>query len=261
MRSWSVAVAIVLTSAAMGCTRKSEEVAQAPTPAAVPRGGGAPAGPRRPPAPPNWERQDSVRKALMAEVLSTVAGRENEPAGNVFKNVKVSKDMPVKEFLNMMDAQYGRSVSASCTGCHANKNVGGVLKVDYADESPKKKQIARQMAQMTRLDQQGVGEEQRTRPTLRQVDVRHVSSRCRAHARHDGAAQEYGSAATAAEERLIERAITRSDCRSLPSGTSFRPHRRSRASHRSGWRARCAPTHRATASGRPAFARLRCTHP
>jgi cytochrome c2 len=85
----------------------------------------------------------------MAEVLSTVAGRENEPAGKVFKNVKVSKDMPVKEFLTMMDAQYGRSVSASCTGCHANQNVGGVLKVDYADESPKKKQIARQMARMT----------------------------------------------------------------------------------------------------------------
>ena len=146
MRLSSLTVAIVLATAAAGCARNK---AEAPTAEAVPRPGGAPAGPRRAPQPPNWERQDSVRKALMAEVLSTVAGRENEPAGNVFKNVKVSKDMPVKEFLTMMDAQYGRSISASCTGCHANKNVGGVLKVDYADESPKKKQIARQMARMT----------------------------------------------------------------------------------------------------------------
>jgi len=148
MRSWSLAVAIVLASAAAGCAHNNAETVAA-APEAVPRPGGTPAGPRRAPQPPNWERQDSVRKALMAEVLSTVVGRENEPAGNVFKNVKVSKDMPVKEFLTMMDAQYGRSISASCTGCHANKNVGGVLKVDYADESPKKKQIARKKARMT----------------------------------------------------------------------------------------------------------------
>jgi hypothetical protein len=101
------------------------------------------------PQPPNWERQDSVRKALMAEVLSSVAGRENEPAGKVFKNVQLNKDMPVRQFLIMMDEQYGRSVGASCTGCHVNSNVNGVLKVDYANEQSKKKQISRLMESMT----------------------------------------------------------------------------------------------------------------
>jgi len=90
-----------------------------------------------------------VRRALVAEVLASVKGRENEPAGKVFKNVQLNKEMPVKEFLAMMDEQYGRSIGATCTGCHQSTNVGGVLKVDYADNSPKKKIIARQMERMT----------------------------------------------------------------------------------------------------------------
>jgi hypothetical protein len=165
MRSWSIAVGVVVLSAGLGCAQSSqtEKPAPAPGPAQRAAGGGEraeggqrpgpggppPGGVRRAPQPPNWERQDSVRKALMAEVLSTVAGRENEPAGKVFKNVKLNKNMPVKEFLTMMDEQYGRSVGASCTGCHVNSNVGGVLKVDYANEQSKKKQISRLMESMT----------------------------------------------------------------------------------------------------------------
>ena len=160
MRSWSVAIAFVVVGTVVGCAHAPATPAAAPATAQRPGGeggrGGEGARPpqgvatvRRAPAPPNWERQDSVRKALMAEVLATVAGRENEPAGTVFKNVKFSKNMPVKDFLVMMDEQYGRSVGATCTGGHANTNVGGVLKVDYADDSPKKKQISRLMEQMT----------------------------------------------------------------------------------------------------------------
>lgn len=158
MRSWSVAVGVAVLSAALGCasSSKSEKPAPAPAPGPAQRaegaprpGGPPPGGVRRAPAPPNWERQDSVRKALMAEVLASVAGKENEPAGKVFKNVKLNRDMPVKQFLTMMDEQYGRSVGASCTGCHVNSNVGGVLKVDYANEQSKKKQISRLMESMT----------------------------------------------------------------------------------------------------------------
>ena len=155
MRLWLARLAIVTVGAGVGCASgKTEPPASAPRPTAgAQQAGGAeaprPAQTRRPPPPPNWERQDSVRKALMAEVLASVAGRENEPAGKVFKNVKANRDMPVKEFLVMMDEQYGRSVSATCTGCHQSANVGGVLKVDWASEQPKKKHIARKMELMT----------------------------------------------------------------------------------------------------------------
>ncbi|MEQ1692393.1 MAG: c-type cytochrome [Gemmatimonas sp.] len=146
---------VLIASASVGCARaKSEPSAPAPVAARPQPGiagapGAAPGAPRRAPAPPNWERQDSVRRALVAEVLRSVAGRENEPAGKVFKSVQLNKHMPVKEFLAMMNEQYGRSVGASCTGCHASTNVAGVLKVDYASDEPKKKQIARQMERMT----------------------------------------------------------------------------------------------------------------
>ncbi len=48
-----------------------------------------------------------------------------------------------------MNEHYGRSVGASCTGCHANTSVAGVLKVNCASDESKKKQIARQMERMT----------------------------------------------------------------------------------------------------------------
>jgi hypothetical protein len=159
MRSWSLGVALVALSAGMGCSHSAKSESQAPAPAQRAEGGregrppqgppGAPQGVRRAPAPPNWERQDSVRKALINEVLASIPGRENEPAGKVFKNVKLNKDMPVKQFLTMMDEQYGRSVGASCTGCHQSTNVNGVLKVDWANENNKKKQISRLMESMT----------------------------------------------------------------------------------------------------------------
>jgi len=154
MRIWSVVVAGVVLSAGVGCARgKTEPLAAAPVPTATQRPAGAqpgaPATVRRAPQPPNWERQDSVRRALVAQVLQSIAGRENEPAGKVFKNVQLNKTMPAKEFLDMMNEQYGRSIGASCTGCHTNTNVAGVLNVDWADDEPKKKQISRQMERMT----------------------------------------------------------------------------------------------------------------
>jgi hypothetical protein len=166
MRSWSLAVGIVALSAGLGCAQsKSETPSTAPRPAqregarpeggregrppeVAPRPAGQPGAPRRVPQPPNWEKQDSVRKASIAEILKSVEGRENEPAGQVFKNVKYNRDMPVKQFLTMMDEQYGRGLGNACTGCHANTNVGGVVTVDYASDKPKNKQIARLMEKM-----------------------------------------------------------------------------------------------------------------
>jgi cytochrome c2 len=121
-----------------------------------------------------------VRRALVAEVLRSVAGRENEPAGKVFKNVQLNKSMPVKDFLAMMNEQYGRSVGASCTGCHANTNVAGVLKVDYASDEPKKKQIARQMEKMT----QGINKELSKVKELDQPYIRTTCVVCHRGAEH-----------------------------------------------------------------------------
>ena len=89
-----------------------------------------------------------MRRVFLAELMKTVAGRENEPAGKVFKNVQFNKDMPAKAFLTMMDEQYARGLGNVCTGCHQNTNVAGVIKIDYASDKPKDKNIARKMEAM-----------------------------------------------------------------------------------------------------------------
>ena len=75
--------------------------------------------------------------------LATIAGRENEPAGTVFKNVKLHKTMPAKEFVTMMDEQFGRGLGINCTGCHMDNK-------DYASDARKDKIIAMQMIKMQR---------------------------------------------------------------------------------------------------------------
>lgn len=141
MRSY-LAVALVATTALLACARAQQEVAVATaTPIAqAPAAGGAPAQRRQPVSP---MKLDTLRKQAIAELLATLQGRENEPAGAVFKNVKLHKDMPVKDFLTMMDEQYGRSLSFACTNCHMDNG-------DYASDTRKNKVIARQMERMQR---------------------------------------------------------------------------------------------------------------
>lgn len=73
--------------------------------------------------------------------MRTIAGRENQPAGTVFKNVKLLKDMPAGEFLKNMDVNYGRGLGMGCGNCHV---VG-----QYDQDTRKNKRVARQMQEMT----------------------------------------------------------------------------------------------------------------
>jgi photosynthetic reaction center cytochrome c subunit len=50
--------------------------------------------------------------------MTKIAGRENDPAGQVFKNVQIMKDVPAGQFLQAMDQTIGRSLSMGCTSCH-----------------------------------------------------------------------------------------------------------------------------------------------
>ena len=101
--------------------------------------GGPPGG--RVKRPPNYEIQDSIRRATVTEVLRSIAGREHEPAGRVFKNVKLLKDLPADEFLKTMDETYGRSLAYTCSNCHVEN--------DFASDKKKGKVIGRQMQAMT----------------------------------------------------------------------------------------------------------------
>jgi hypothetical protein len=85
-------------------------------------------------------QQDTVRRATVDSILATIAGRENQPAGSVFRNVKLLKNLTAGEFLRTMDTQYGRGLGWTCSNCH----VAG----KWDDDTKKNKRIARQMQAM-----------------------------------------------------------------------------------------------------------------
>jgi hypothetical protein len=91
---------------------------------------------------PNPYLQDSIRVATIAEIMTSIAGHENEPAGKVFKNVLLHKDMPAKDLLKKMDEEYGRGLGAVCTNCHVAK--------EWDKDTKKNKNITREMEKMTR---------------------------------------------------------------------------------------------------------------
>src|SRR6266550_4591412 len=66
--------------------------------------------------------RDSVNAARRdsgaAMVLRSIAGRENQPAESVFKNIKILKGIPAGRLVNIMNMGFGRSLGVSCGFCH-----------------------------------------------------------------------------------------------------------------------------------------------
>ena len=147
MKFGAVLPAVVAVVAVLSCTTTPSS--QAPTPqgpstsqppapsANQPGPGGAPQGNRR----PNPIQQDSARRAQVDSIMRTIAGREGQPAGTVFKNVKVLKDIPAGQFFKNMDVNYGRGLGMGCGNCHV---IG-----QYDGDTRKNKRVARQMQEMT----------------------------------------------------------------------------------------------------------------
>ena len=110
-----------------------------PTAARVGSNQNAAAAPSPTPAPPQTEKAFDQAAAL-AELRKSIAGKENEPAEKVFKNIQLLKGMPAARLLRVMEMGYSRSLGVNCTHCH----VPGEWE---KDERPTK-QIARDMAAM-----------------------------------------------------------------------------------------------------------------
>ncbi len=89
---------------------------------------------------PNQETNDRFVK----QQLEKIAGRENEPAGQVFKNLQLEglKGVPAGRFLRIMNGGYSRALGVSCTHCHVEQ--------DFASDDKRPKHAAREMAVMHR---------------------------------------------------------------------------------------------------------------
>jgi hypothetical protein len=84
--------------------------------------GGPPGGQRVPLTDSARRVRDSVNAARRdsgaASVMRSIAGRENQPAESVFKNIKILKGFPAGRLVNIMNMGFGRSLGVSCGFCH-----------------------------------------------------------------------------------------------------------------------------------------------
>jgi hypothetical protein len=130
---------------ALSCARTSATPAPAPGTAAS-ASTGAPGSvtalaPRR--VPPSRDSLAKLRAVYVARVLESIAGRENQPAEQVFKNVQVLKGITAAELVHKMDAEYSVAMSWNCTNCHRLAPQG-----NFASDTSNDKRRARFMQQM-----------------------------------------------------------------------------------------------------------------
>jgi hypothetical protein len=116
-------VVLIVSVSAAACTRS---------------GGSAP-----PPAPApvvSEIQQDNDRSARA--VLAFIAGREQLPAREVFKNVNYLANVPASTFLSIMNTGYAKALGVRCAHCHVDGN--------YASDDKRPKRAAREMQIMHR---------------------------------------------------------------------------------------------------------------
>ena len=76
----------------------------------------------------------------LENLRKAIAGQENKPAEEVFKNIQMLKGMPAGRLLRVMEMGYARSLGVNCTHCHV---------ADAWDKEDKPtKQITREMNAM-----------------------------------------------------------------------------------------------------------------
>jgi hypothetical protein len=76
----------------------------------------------------------------LADLRKAIAGQENKPASEVFKNIQMLKALPAGRLLRVMELGYAKSLGVDCTHCH----VAG----QWEKEDKPTKQITRDMAAM-----------------------------------------------------------------------------------------------------------------
>jgi hypothetical protein len=91
-------------------------------------------------APPPQTAIPFDQAQALADLRKAIAGQEDKPAAEVFKNIQMFKTMPAARLLRVMEMGYARSLGVNCTHCH----VAG----QWEKEDKPTKQIARDMAAM-----------------------------------------------------------------------------------------------------------------
>jgi hypothetical protein len=142
----SACILVLLVTLGCGTTPQPQDASAAPppaqpmaTPAAAPVPPGSPAPRAQPAANPNQGRNDQIARA----VLERIAGHENEPAEQVFKNIQSLKGMPAGRLVRVMNMGYSRALGVGCLHCHYGP--------DYSSDEKRQKRAAREMMAMNKM--------------------------------------------------------------------------------------------------------------
>jgi hypothetical protein len=93
-------------------------------------------------APVEAERR-ATNEAFVRRISQSIAGRENEPAETVFKNIQWLKGVPAGRLLRIMNGGYSAALAVTCTHCH--------VETDFASDEKRPKRATREMAVMHRM--------------------------------------------------------------------------------------------------------------
>jgi hypothetical protein len=79
---------------------------------------------------------------FVQQIADRIRGRENDPAGQVFKNMRIEwlKTTPARQLLDIMNGGYARALGVRCTHCHVER--------DFSSDDKRQKRAAREMATM-----------------------------------------------------------------------------------------------------------------
>ena len=120
------------------------------------------AAPRQATGPSTQEINDR----MVREIANRIMGRENEPAGQVFKNMRIEwlKATPARQLLGIMNGGYARALGVRCTHCHVEH--------DFSSDDKRPKRAAREMAAMHWTINQTLGKMKnlKSEPTDRSIN-------------------------------------------------------------------------------------------
>jgi hypothetical protein len=106
-------------------------------------GGKRPQQPQSPaPGATKEPTNQEINDTLVQKISKQIAGHEQEPAAQVFKNIQLDffKKTPASRLLLIMNLGYSRALGVNCTHCH--------VKEDFSKDDKRPKRAAREMALM-----------------------------------------------------------------------------------------------------------------
>jgi hypothetical protein len=93
-------------------------------------------------APAAQRQNQEINDRFVKQILERIAGRQKDPAEQVFKNIQSLKGAPAERLLLIMNLGYSRALGVNCTHCH--------VEADFSSDEKRPKRAAREMAAMHR---------------------------------------------------------------------------------------------------------------